>query len=108
MHTEAANGTDDENSSLASLGVAFLSPGYIGDVTIDEARQLQSELNSHIERAVFLVPYVTNMYREDRQRRMAECQLLWLQGEIERLTEQLTNTLNMIGFLAYSPAVLRS
>ena len=106
MHTEAAS-ADDKDSSLASIGATF-NVEYIGDITIEEVRRIQAELTSHIERAIQLVPYLANTYREDRQRRMAECQLLWLQKRIEELGQSLPNTFQMIGFLQYSAATLES
>ena len=106
MHKDATN-ADDETWLLAEVDSA-LNPGQVGDSTLEVARGIWEKIQSDVERMQYLVPHITNIYRSDQERRLAEAQLLRLQQEVVELANSLVGTFDMIGFLHHRGAPINS
>ena len=106
MHGETTD-TDDENWLLTSINET-LNAGHVGTATLEEAQRIWKKIQHHVERAEYLVPHITNRYRGDQERRLAEAQLLWIQQEIRALSESLASSFDMIGFLHHRGAPINS
>lgn len=89
-----------EDSHLLLKDVESLfTPAYGGQVIHEALDDINRRMTANTRSMQRLLPYLTGLYYEDRQRQMAEAHLYRIQTEQGELFEELHNTLMIVGHL---------
>lgn len=86
---------DDEAHTLIHLRAQF-SPGHVGDVIHQELKEALDQVNGDTAAIARLIPYITNIYREDWQRQYAERELFRLQVSLAEAQARMQHCLAML------------
>jgi len=83
-------------------------PGYTGNVVQGEIERIVAEINGVLRLITKVSIYLTGTYYTDQQRRQAEAGLFNLQHGLEKLKEELFQTLAIASDLGYPVAAIHT